>query len=29
VNRVSLSGIDVPVTVNALCVIASLDTYLE
>jgi hypothetical protein len=29
INRVSLSGIDLPVTVDARYVIASLDTYLE
>jgi hypothetical protein len=29
VNRVSLSGIDLPVTVDACFVIASLDTYLQ
>ena len=29
VNRISLSGIDLPVTVDARFVVASLDTYLE
>lgn len=29
VNRVSLSGIDLPVSVDARYVVASLDTYLE
>lgn len=29
VNRVSVGGIDLPVTVDARCVVASLDTYLE
>jgi gas vesicle protein GvpA/GvpJ/GvpM family len=29
VNRVSLSGIDLPVTMDARVVVASLDTYLE
>jgi Gas vesicle protein len=29
VNRISLSGIDLPVTVDARLLVASLDTYLE